>query len=279
PPPEALALALRIRHSLSGAEVQIERPEGAGLATPRPVNVQALANDGRVIGFQSVALSEEEDAPVFFELPESLRGEVSQYRIAGMPGAGAVFLLDESFQRRSVGIAAPEDKADKAPLIEASYYLRRALEPYADLTFDTPQALVDKGASMIIMPDVGAMALPAMNALDGWVKQGGLLLRFAGPVMAENVGTLQLTPVPLRGGGRALDGSLTWENPLKIKEFAIESPFLGLEIPKDVSIRQQVLADPSGSLEGRIWATLEDGTPLITAAQHGKGLLVMVHTS
>lgn len=277
PPPESLALGLRVRHTLSGPEIEIERPEG--ISPARPVSVQALASDGRVIGFQNVTLEGGDEAPVFFDLAESLRGDVSQYRIAGQTGAASVFLLDESYQRRSVGVAAPAEKSDRAPLIEASYYLRRALEPYADLAFDTPEKLAAQGRSMIILPDVAAMTLPDLNALETWVDKGGLLLRFAGPATAENVRNLPLTPVPLRGGGRALDGSLTWDTPLKIKEFLPDSPFIGLEIPKDISIRQQVLADPSDSLEGKVWAVLEDGTPLITAAPYGKGMLVMVHTS
>lgn len=278
PPPEALALALNIKHSVSGVEVQIKQPMGSGNLN-RPVNVQAMGGDGRILGFQTLSLNESDEAPVFFQMPETLRGNVAQYRLAGLAGAGSVFLLDENFQRRAVGIVAPAEKSERAPLIEASYYLRRALEPYTDLAFAAPEELTKQDRSLIILPDVAAMPLAQLNALESWVHEGGLLLRFAGPAMAANVRGMPLVPVPLRDGGRALDGSLTWDKPLRIKEFSAASPLAGLEIPQDVSIRQQVLADPAESLEGKVWASLEDGTPLITAAPYGKGLLVMVHTS
>lgn len=278
PAPESLALALKIKHSLSGVEVSVQKPSGAA-SLDRPVSVQALGPDGRVLGFQSLTLNDSDEAPVFFDMPEALRGEVSQYRLAGSSGAGGVFLLDESFQRRAVGVAAPAEEGERAPLVEAGYYLRRALEPYADLAFAPVDKLTEQNRSMIILPDVAAMPLEELNALETWVEQGGLLLRFAGPSMAENVKSLPLMPVALRAGGRALDGSLTWDKPLKIKSFDEKSPFAGLEIPKDVVIRQQVLPDISEDLEGKVWAALEDGTPLITAAPYGKGLLVLVHTT
>lgn len=275
---ESLALTLNIKHSLSGVEISVEKPMDK-MSLDRPISVQALASDGRVLGFQTLTLSDTDEAPGFFDMPESLRGHVAQYRLAGQPGAGSVFLLDESFQRRAVGVAAPSEEGERAPLVEAGYYLRRALEPYADLAFAPVDKLTEQNRSMIILPDIAAMPLEELNALETWVDKGGLLLRFAGPLMAENVKSLPLVPVALRAGGRALDGSLTWDKPLKIKSFDEKSPFAGLEIPKDVVIRQQVLPDASEDLSGKIWAELEDGTPLVTAAPYGKGLIVLVHTT
>lgn len=278
PQPEALALTLRIKSSLKGPEIQVQSAVDSG-AMARKVSVQALASDGRVLGFQDVDVDGPSAAPVFFDMPEAVRGQVVQYRLTALPGAGGVFLMDGSFQRRAVGIVAAQEKSENAPLVEAGYYLRRALEPYADLAFGSAAALTRKDRSLIILPDIGSMPLEDLNALEDWVHGGGLLLRFAGPSVAGNVANMSLVPVPLRAGGRALEGSLTWETPLHIKEFSPASPLAGLEVPKDVLIRQQVLADPAESLEGKVWASLEDGTPLITASPYGKGLLVMIHTT
>jgi hypothetical protein len=44
-------------------------------------------------------------------------------------------------------------------------------------------------------------------------------------------------------------------------------------------VRRQVLAEPDGRLAERTWATLTDGTPLVTAERRGRGLLVLFHVS
>ncbi len=110
-------------------------------------------------------------------------------------------------------------------------------------------------------------------------KDGGLLLRFSGPNMAEAQGEHFLLPVPLRAGGRALSGSLSWADPQGIAPFSDGSPFYGLDVPEEITVRQQVLADPTQDLEDRVWARLGDGTPFITAKAEEKGLIILVHTS
>src|SRR5206468_5212388 len=86
-------------------------------------------------------------------------------------------------------------------------------------------------------------------------------------------------PVKLRRGGRTLGGSLTWEKPQQLAGFSREGPFFGMPVPGDVTVTRQVLAEPDSDLGDRTWATLADGTPLVTAARRGKGLLVLFHVT
>ncbi len=44
-------------------------------------------------------------------------------------------------------------------------------------------------------------------------------------------------------------------------------------------MKTQVLAEPSPDLAGKVWATLADGTPLVTASRLGKGHVVLFHVS
>ena len=41
-------------------------------------------------------------------------------------------------------------------------------------------------------------------------------------------------------------------------------------MPEDVKVNRQVLADPTVASEAEVWATLADGTPLVTAAKRAK---------
>jgi hypothetical protein len=131
---------------------------------------------------------------------------------------------------------------------------------------------------MIIMPDIGALAPAQLNKLENWVKDGGLLLRFAGPSM-EQARQNFLLPVPLRKGARSLEGALTWETPPKLQEFPKTSPFADIVLREDITIKQQLLAEPSQDLPERTWAMLDDGTPLVTANALESGMIVMVHTT
>ena len=55
--------------------------------------------------------------------------------------------------------------------------------------------------------------------------------------------------------------------------------FNAMPVPKDVTVTRQVLADPDSQLNDRTWATLMDGTPLVTAQRRGKGVLVLFHVT
>jgi hypothetical protein len=86
-------------------------------------------------------------------------------------------------------------------------------------------------------------------------------------------------PVKLRRGGRTLGGSLSWDQPQPLAAFSKDGPFGTMTVPKDVNVTRQVLAEPEAGLVDRTWATLADGTPLVTAEKRGKGMIVLFHVT
>src|SRR4029078_7199938 len=82
-----------------------------------------------------------------------------------------------------------------------------------------------------------------------------------------------------RRGGRILGGSLSWDKPQQLAAFSREGPFNGMVVPTDVTVTRQVLPEPDSQLTDRTWATLADGTPLVTAERRGKGLIVLFHVT
>lgn len=279
PEPENLPLMLKAPEG-PGSELAITIVVPDGTTENRPVTVQALTEAGQVIDRKTVTLTPGMPAlRISFDIPETLRGEIAQIRLAGQAGTGGTFILDDSFHQRSVGIAGPADEAETRPFIEDIYYLKRALEPYSTLHIGNIETLLEHNPSMIILPDVAAMPAATLNNLETWVNEGGLLLRFAGPNMTEATSQPFLVPLPLRPGRRSTEGSLSWENPPKLKEFPKDSPLYGISIHDDITVRQQILPETTPDLEEKTWASLDDGTPLITATAQGKGLLVMVHTT
>ena len=99
----------------------------------------------------------------------------------------------------------------------------------------------------------------------------------SGPRLAASDETQ--VPTPLRRGDRALGGSLSWSKPQALGSFSENSPYAGLTVPGDVTVNRQVLAEPGLDLADRTWASLSDGTPLVTAARVGAGWLVLFHVT
>ncbi len=255
--------------------VDIERAatEGEDLAV-----VRALAEDGRLLGRAEARFEAgEATAGVRFELPTELRNQISRLKIEAEETAAAVFLVDERWRRRPVGLVASGPLAVR-PLLGEVYYLERALAPYTEVHKGSVGELLRQGVAVLTLADAGRLPVEDAEALSIWIEQGGTLLRFAGPRMAQQ-GDDALLPVRLRLGDRTLSGAMTWSRPARLAPFHRGSPFADLELPEDVVVERQVLAEPALDLPEKTWARLEDGTPLVTAERRGEGWLILVHTS
>ena len=249
------------------------------------VEVTAHDNKGLPIARRIVTFAADAtEADFRFDEPVELRNQAVRVSVDAAANAGAVQLLDDSYRRRLVGLVSGEAGDLSQPLLSPLYYISRALAPFSDLRESSnanigtavPQLLA-QGVSAIVLADIGTIPADTADALGAWIEKGGMLIRFAGPRLAAAPDD-PLLPVELRRGDRNLDSALSWDTPKALAPFERTSPFFGIEPPRDVSIRRQVLALQDIDLEKKTWATLEDGTPLVTAVKRGNGWLVLFHT-
>jgi hypothetical protein len=247
--------------------------------------VRALDLKGLPLGEARFAFTPDEhetDAQV--DLPVEIRNDIARLEVAGEHSAGAVQLLDKRWRRRTVGVVSGATADTAQPLLDSTYYLSRALNPFADVRLAEGVAsaegvsrFLDQNLPLLILADVGNVAGEARERLTKWIENGGVLVRFAGPRLAA--ADDDLVPVKLRRGGRILGGSLSWDKPQQLTGFSRESPFAGMPVPDDVTVTRQVLAEPDSELNDHTWATLADGTPLVTATKRGKGMIVLFHVT
>ena len=227
---------------------------------------------------EAVFKSGESKAEVTFELPTHVANDITSVSIEGDNTAGARVLIDERFRRRPVGVI----QTGTDSLANESRYPVQALGPYVDLHQGTVDDLLKRKLAVIIMPD-GASNSPGLNKkIEKWVnEEGGTLLRFAGRNLSqqENIDSDPLLPLKLRKGSRSLGGDASGSKEARIAPFAAKSPFAGITVPADVTIREEVLPQPGTDTDENTWARLDNGTPLVTAKKHGKGQIVLVHTS
>jgi hypothetical protein len=276
------ARALTAADNAAGAlSVKVLRaaPSQAASGTVRALDLKGLPLGEAPFAFKA----SERETEARFELPVELRNDIARLEIFGERSAGAVQLLDKRWQRRTVGIVSGAIADMAEPLLSSSFYIQRALEPFADVRItqgespaDAVAHFLDQNLPMLILTDVGNVG-DAHDRLAQWIEDGGVLVRFAGPRLAASDD--DLVPVKLRRGGRILGGALSWDKPQPLAAFSREGPFAGMPVPNDVTVTRQVLAEPDAALSDNTWATLGDGTPLVTAARRGKGMIVLFHVT
>jgi hypothetical protein len=271
-------------NGLKSLDAKVERIE---TGVPMVGNLRALDQKGREIATTEYRFDTDATTTTAkFELPTELRNDIARIEIVDEGHAAAVQLLDERWRRRTVGLISGAITDADQPLLSPAHYLETALKPFSDVRQPAGDDLnrnindlLKANVSVIVTADVGTLVGETEKSLENWVGHGGVLIRFAGPKLAAIKGGDKLVPVDLRQGGRTLGGALSWSKPQALGSFSQSGPFASLPVPKDVTVTRQVLAEQHPDLDRKTWASLADGTPLVTASRFGNGWLVLFHVT
>ena len=284
--PPATALALTPPALRDGALTVEALRADAGAA--RPVAVVALGPDPNGIeralgaGTETFAAGER-SVTLALDMPMELRNRVGRIQLAAGKSAASVVLADDTVRRRKVGLMSGRPEGEAQDLADPLHYLRSALQPFAEVIEAPLPEMHNAAPDELVLADGGTLGDAEHALLVPWVEKGGLLIRFAGPRLAQSgAGQLEddpLLPVRLRAGGRSIGGAMSWGAPRRLKPFPDNGPFAGLPVPDDVDISSQVMAQPDPDLPDRVMATLEDGTPLVTGRPLGDGRVVLFHVT
>ncbi len=267
----------------SSQSVTVTRPS---TDTPWPAEIVAIGPAAEILGrFPIPTGAPELTVTVELDLPLDLRNRIARLELTGDHGIGGVLLFDESWRRRTVGIAGEPGTGSDQPLLAEPYFVERALAPFAEIRRGPIEELVEAPLSLLVITDRGQLHPDEEAALASWIEAGGVLLRFAGPRLAglEADGVAAdpdaLLPAPLRAGDRQLGGALSWSEPLPLAPFPADGPFADLPVSEEAVVFRQVLAEPSPELAQTTLASLVDGTPIVTGRMIGEGWTILVHTT
>ncbi|MCY4305153.1 MAG: DUF4159 domain-containing protein [Aestuariivita sp.] len=251
------------------------------------INVLAIGTDPtgteRILGAKTANFKQgDSNTQVNFDLPIELGNRITRFEIQTTRSAGAITLTDDNLRRREIVIVTVREE-EGPELLSQNHYLERALSPSAEIFSGALLDLIPANPDVVILADVVTLTSNEETALTDWVKNGGTLLRFAGPrLAASNLSRVEehpLMPVRLRAGGRRIGGTMSWGEPKKLSPFDITSPFFRLSIPDDVTVTTQVMAQPDPRLSERVITSLSDGTPLVTRKFIDQGQVILFHIS
>ncbi|WP_122038843.1 DUF4159 domain-containing protein [Asaia bogorensis] len=261
----------------------------SGLSCPATASgglqVRARSENGGTLGI--FPLPTGQTTPLDLPLPPLLRNRAARFVLerdaTPLPGPAAIALLDAGEHRHPVGLLTPGTQ--DTPLTGQGFFLSQAISQIGELHRGAADDLLRGKLSVLIATDGTLADEQTRQHVAEWVRHGGVLIRFAGPVLAADAQASvhdmarTLLPVPLMSGMRQLGGPMSWGKPQVLAAFAEHSPFEGLPLPHEVTVTRQVLAEPTADLGAHVWARLSDGTPLVTASPFGQGELVLFHVT
>ncbi|HUW79800.1 MAG TPA: BatA domain-containing protein, partial [Acidocella sp.] len=208
-------------------------------------------------------------------LPMPIARKIAKFVLDGPATAGSTVLTDSTMHTALAGLATGSANAE-SPFLGTLYFLRRALPPAIKIVTGPFSRLTASKPSLIFLADT-PLTQTEQTAARAFIANGGILVRFAGPLTAQAPDTLSADP--LMPGDRRLGGSLTWTTPEQLAPFPKNTPFAGLPTDSKATISQQILANPTTLDPATVWATLHDGTPLILGKAIGRGYLVNILTT
>src|SRR6185312_1255898 len=116
----------------------------------------------------------ETESEAEINIPVEIRNDIARLEISAEHSAGAVALLDKRWRRRSIGVVTGSTTETAQPLLASTYYLSRALGPFADVRLaerGSPglavNGFIEQRLPMIVLADVGNVS-EARENLTKW---------------------------------------------------------------------------------------------------------------
>ena len=178
-------------------------------------------------------------------------------------------------KKKNIAILSDNEFYKENPLLSPIYYLKKSLNSKHLLTISKIDKVINQNYSTILVPETMKIPNEFESQLKSWLLNGGTLIRFSGEGLVGKKSDF-LPAKDSFGTIRSIDGQLTINKNLYISKFKKNSVFSGLEIPSDITITKQLVFNDISD-EVMIQAKLNDGTPLVSMRNIGKGKIILFH--
>jgi len=164
-----------IESGLAPAHALVAADNAAGALTVKVLRANPRDNDAgvvRALDPKGLPLGEapfafkgsERETEATFDLPVEIRNDIARLEVAAERSSGVVQLLDKRWRRRTVGVITGSTADTAQPLLASTYYLSRALNPFADVRLaergspsESVRAFLTQNLPMLILADVGTV--------------------------------------------------------------------------------------------------------------------------
>ena len=121
--------------------------------------IRANGNNGKLLNRKQLTFKENERIiSTDLIIPNDLRNELISVSIENVNNAGAVYLSDEKWRKRNVGIYGDKEAFRTQPLLSPAYYLDRAINSFHKVEISQIEDLIKSELSVIILPGVGTVS-------------------------------------------------------------------------------------------------------------------------
>ncbi|MDP2696590.1 DUF4159 domain-containing protein [Thalassospira sp.] len=245
--------------------------------TPRNVALLARDDRGRVLLQHDLVLDPATSQTTGdILLPGDITNAIQSIGLRDVESAATLYQTGAGWQQRKVGIIVSSGETPQL-LSDRFFFLDRAISPFASIAYGPLGDLLQDGVDILVAAGPISGVASQRAPLSQWIDAGGMLVRFAG--LQDHGSEQGFLPVTLRLGNRDFGGSMSWEKPKRLVDFPETSPFFGIDVPNDITVNRQLLAEPDADIVQKTWARLDDGTPLITSAPQNAGRIVLFHVT
>ncbi len=241
-------------------------------------NLLQFNDDSQLINSQILAINDDEELNrVTLNAESSILRQTTLTTLESQNHAGAKIWNKSNQVEKTIGLLQGKSKegSDQLEYLSPYFYIEKALAPYHEVIKGELSDVIEK-SNVIILANSTDLKENDVEPLRNWINEGGIFIRFADENLATGM-FKELSPVNLRITGREFDTAFSWQDPQEIQDYPNNSLFAAYRVPNDIEVKRQILAEPSLDLNDKTLASLEDGTPMITASQEELGWLVLYH--
>ena len=219
---------------------------------------------------------------VTLEISKEFDDSIIYFHFNNLMSSTAKIIKTNISGQKKIGIIQPNYSKKMREFSRANFYIENAMKSNHDISIGSASDLISRKISLMFSDDSDSSIISEEKKIIDWIENGGTFVKFGGDKFLNTInkkldkrffGAFEPESDPIN-----LDHELSFRKDLSIKKFKKGSLFYGLVVPEKIKINKYI--ELKKDLEFKNFqhlAYLENGAPLITEFEIGKGKLVFFH--